>query len=141
MGGLPRFAFGVVLALGAAAPSWVVAQPVRADSFACREAERRYALIKSEITSVQLNQTLFAAADKACEPLARVLLAAGASLEARDRLGAMPLAHAAAAGALALVDLFIEKGAAIDARNIAGSTALYAAAEADRFAVVRRLLE
>jgi len=145
MGGKRRFAFGIAIALGgavcAALPSWLAAQPARTDSFACRETERRYELIKSEITSVQLNQTLFAAADKACEPLARALLGAGASLEARDRLGTMPLAHAAAAGSLALVDLFLEKGAAIDARSIAGSTALYAAAEADRFAVVRRLLE
>src|SRR5690242_6443384 len=122
MGGMTRFAFGIALALCAVAPWCTAAQPARTDSFACRETERRYEMIKSEVTSVQLNQTLFAAADKACEPLARALLAAGASLEARDRLGAMPLAHAAAAGSLALIDLFLEKGAAIDARNIAGST-------------------
>src|SRR5689334_13574594 len=110
-----------------------------ADAGHCRDIERRYALIRSEASSLQRNTTLFQAADKGCEPLVHALLAAGASLEARDRLGAMPLAVAAHAGHLALVDLFIKEGAAIDARNLAGSTALFAAAENDRLAVVRRL--
>src|SRR5690242_3349810 len=52
----------------------------------------------------------------------------------------MPLAHAARAGHLALVDLFLAEGAAIDARNLAGATALYAAVENDRLPVVARLL-
>src|SRR5579871_3124732 len=99
MGGMNRNAFGIASLLGAMLPSWLAAQPARTDSYACREIERRYELVKSEITAIQLNQTLFAAADKGCDPLARALLAAGASLEARDRLGAMPLAHAAGAGA------------------------------------------
>src|SRR5437870_4579272 len=111
------------------------------DSGVCRDLERRHALIKFGITSVQLNTTLFQAADKGCEPLARTLLAAGGSLEARDRLGAMPLAAAARSGHLALVDFFIKEGAAIDARSLAGSTALFAAAENDRLPVVRLLLE
>ena len=54
-------------------------------------------------------------------PLARALLAAGASLEARDRLGAMALARAARAGHVALVELFLARGAAIDARNLFGA--------------------
>src|SRR5436305_15109882 len=78
------------------------AQTRAAESFACREAERRYESIKSEITPVQLNATLFAASDKGCEPLARALLAAGASLEARGRFGAMPLNVAARCGPLGL---------------------------------------
>src|SRR5436309_6143833 len=137
-----RTAFSCALALALAFLACAaMAQTRRGESFACREAERRYELIKSEIATVQLNASLFAASDKGCEPLARALLAAGASLEARDRLGAMPLTFAARSGHLALVDLYVEKGAAIDARNLAGSTALYAAAENDRFAVVRRLIE
>ena len=83
---------------------------------------------------------LFSAADKGCEPLARRLLAAGASVQARDRLGAMPLAARRARGSLRWSICSCEKGAPIDARNLAGSTALYAAAENDRLAVVRRLL-
>ena len=40
-------------------------------------------------------------------PLARRLLEAGASLEARDRFGTMPLARAARVGHVALIELFL----------------------------------
>src|SRR5947209_181232 len=133
-----RLAFALAASpgvLAAAAPAFA------AENAACREVERRFELIKPEISSVQLNAVLFQAADKGCLPLARELLAAGASVDARDRLGAAPLTFAARSGHLPLVDLLLEKGAAIDARNLAGSTALYVAAENDRLAVVRRLLE
>jgi ankyrin repeat protein len=106
----------------------------------CRELERKFDLIKSDIVSVQSNSALFSAADAGCEEFARSLLAAGASLDARDRLGAMPLAHAARAGQRALVELFLAKGAQIDARDIAGSTALGVAAENERQATVALLL-
>jgi uncharacterized protein len=119
----------------------IVAIPAHgAEAALCREAARQYELIKREVSGIQLNATLFAAVDKGCEPLVRELLAAGAPVDARDRLGAMPLTHAARFGHLALVDLLLEKGAPIDARNLAGSTALYVAAESDRLPVVRRLL-
>jgi ankyrin repeat protein len=111
-----------------------------ADAPTCRELERRFDLIKAEITSTQLSLALFAAADSGCVPLARRLLDAGASLEARDRLGAMPLARAARAGHVALIELFLGQGAAIDARNLVGVTALYAAAENERQASVVLLL-
>jgi len=106
----------------------------------CRELERKFDLIKADIVSIQRNSALFAAADAGCEEFARRLLAAGASLAARDRLGAMPLAHAARAGQRALVELFLTKGAQIDGRNISGSTALYLAAENERQATVALLL-
>jgi ankyrin repeat protein len=112
-----------------------------ADSAACRELDQRYEIIKADITSVQLNLALFSATDKGCEPLVRRLLAAGASVLTRDRIGAMPLARAARWGQLALVDLFLAEGAPIDARSVAGSTALYTAAEHDRLAIVRRLID
>ena len=41
---------------------------------------------------------LFKATDKGCQDLARASVGGGASLEARDRFGAKPLSHAAAAG-------------------------------------------
>ncbi len=107
---------------------------------ACREFEVKLQLIKPQITSIETNQVLFASADNGCSELARRLLSDGASLEARDRLGAMPLAHAARAGASALVELFLQSGAAIDARNLAGSTALYQAAENGRTDTVDLLL-
>lgn len=62
---------------------------------ACLEIQNSYNLIKAEAVSVQTNSALFAAADKGCEDFGRKLIAGGASVLARDRLGAMPLAHAA----------------------------------------------
>jgi ankyrin repeat protein len=106
----------------------------------CRDLERKFDLIKGDIVSIQRNSALFSAADAGCEEFARSLLAAGASLDARDRLGAMPLAHAARAGQRALVELFLGKGAQIDARDVAGSTALCVAADNERQATVALLL-
>jgi ankyrin repeat protein len=106
----------------------------------CRDVERQYDVVKAGATTLQTNITLFAAADSGCEALARRLLAAGASLQARDRLGAMPLAHAARAGQLRLTRLFLDQGAPIDARNIVGTTALLGAAENERPGTVALLL-
>jgi ankyrin repeat protein len=127
-------AAGLLAALAASLPARA------ADAPTCRELERRFDLIKAGITSTQLSLALFAASDGGCVPLARRLLHAGASLEARDRLGAMPLARAARAGHVALVELFLGQGAAIDARNLVGITALYAAAENERTSTVALLL-
>src|SRR5882757_9428696 len=106
----------------------------------CRELDRNYTIAKPSITSVQLNATLFASAAKDCGALARRLIADGASLQARDRAGAMPLAHAARGGHAALVARLLAEGAAIDARDLNGATALYAAAEAERPTTVAALL-
>ena len=92
------------------------------------------------MVSAQLNALLFSAADSGCVPLARRLLEAGASLEARDRFGTMPLARAARVGHVALIELFLSNGAAIDARNLVGTTALFGAAENERQASVALLL-
>ena len=110
------------------------------DPSPCQDLAIKLDQIKPQITSVETNQALFASAANGCNELARRLLAYGASLEARDRLGAMPLAHAARAGSTALVDLFLQHGAPIDARNLAGSTALYVAAENGRSDAVDLLL-
>jgi ankyrin repeat protein len=106
----------------------------------CRELDRNYSLTKTSLTSIQLNGMLFASAAKDCVALARHLIAAGASLRARDRVGAMPLTHAARGGHAALVERFITEGAAIDARDLNGTTALHAAAEAERPTTVAALL-
>ena len=58
---------------------------------------------------------------------------------ARDRLGAMPLAHGARRAA-GLGRAPPAKGAAIDARDLADSTALFVAAESERQATVTALL-
>ena len=106
----------------------------------CGEIERNHELVKAEAVSVQNNIALFAASDRGCEALAQKLLDAGASLLARDRRGAMPLAHAARGGHPKLVERFLAKGAPIDARNVDGGTALLAAAEAEKHSTVALLL-
>src|SRR6266852_249721 len=106
-------------------------RPAGAAEADCRDLVQRYDVAKAGITSVQLNAILFAAAAKDCGALARRVIAAGASLRARDRVGAMPLAHAARGGHVALVERFLADGAPIDARDLNGATALHAAAEAE----------
>jgi ankyrin repeat protein len=106
----------------------------------CRELEQNYNLAKAGISSIQLNAILFAAAARDCRALARRLIDAGASLQARDRAGAMPLALAARGGHVALTERFIAEGAAVDARDLNGATALHTAAEGERPATVAALL-
>ncbi len=116
------------------------AQPAQQPDESCGDIARNYDAIKADATSVQTSLALFAAARRGCEALARSLLDGGASLLARDRRGAMPLAHAAREGQVRLVELFLEKGAPVDARNVDGSTALFSAAEAEKHATVALLL-
>jgi hypothetical protein len=71
---------------------WAAVGPVRAAEAAmCRELERRFDQIRLDIGPIQLNSVLFTAADTGCQGLGQKLLAAGASLEARDGFGTMPL--------------------------------------------------
>jgi len=96
-----------------------VSAPARAED-SCLDIQRNYDLVKAEAVSVQTNAALFAAADSGCEDLARKLIGEGASVEARDARGAMPLTHAAREGRLKLVALFLASGAPINARNVDG---------------------
>jgi ankyrin repeat protein len=119
----------------------MLATPAIAQSvMSCGDIERSYDEVKADAVSLQINTALFATADSGCEPLARALIAAGASVKALDARGAMPLAHAARAGRTALVQLFLADGAEINARNVDGGTALLAAAQRNRLAVVALLL-
>src|SRR5258706_4038575 len=115
-------------------------RPAAAAEADCRELERHYNSAKPGITSIERNAILLASAAKDCGAFARRLIADGASLQARDRAGAMPLARAARGGHAALVARLLAEGAAIDARDLAGATALYAAAEAERPTTVAALL-
>jgi len=112
-----------------------------ADPARCRELNRRYEIGKSQLTAIEVSLTLFAAADRNCVDLATLVLDQGASVDARDRLGARPLSHAARAGHLEMVDLLLQRGAPINARDLAGSTALHVAAERGQLAVVQRLID
>jgi ankyrin repeat protein len=112
-----------------------------ADPARCRDLARRYDTGKSEMTAIEISSTLFTAADRNCIDLATALLDRGASVDARDRLGARPLSRAARSGHLEMVDLLLQRGAPIDARDLAGATALYVAAERGQAAVVQRLID
>jgi ankyrin repeat protein len=112
-----------------------------ADPGRCRDLVRRYETNKAQLSAIEISSTLFAAADRNCVDLATLLLDEGASVDARDRLGARPLSHAARSGHLEMVDLLLARGAPIDARNLAGATALYVAAERGQTAVVQRLID
>jgi ankyrin repeat protein len=112
-----------------------------ADPGPCLDLARRYEAIKPQISAIEVSLTLFSAVDGNCAALATELLDHGASIDARDRLGARPLSHAARFGHLPMVDLLLARGAPIDARNLAGATALYAAVENNRTPVAQRLIE
>jgi len=126
----------IALALLGAPPAVRAADPER-----CQGLSRRFETAKPQITAIEISQTLFSAVDANCLDLVTTLLDEGASLDARDRLGARPLSHAARSGHLQMVDLLLAHGAPIDARNLAGSTALYLAAEGSHIAIAQRLIE
>jgi len=126
----------IAIALLGTAPAARAADPER-----CQGLSRRFETAKPQITAIELSQTLFSAVDANCLDLATRLLDQGASVDARDRLGARPLSHAARSGHLQTVDLLLAHGAPIDARNLAGSTALYLAAEGSHIAIAQRLIE
>ena len=112
-----------------------------ADPARCRDLARRYETNKSQLSAIEMSSTLFAAADRNCINLATILLDQGASVDARDRLGARPLSRAAKSGHIEMVDLLLQRGAPVDARDLTGATALYVAAERGQAAVVQRLID
>ena len=129
------FLCSIAIALGTASAARA------ADPERCQGLARRYEIAKPQITAMEVSLTLFAAVDANCLDLTTQLLDQGASLDARDRLGARPLGHAAKSGHLQMVDLLLARGAPIDARNLAGSTALYLAAEGSHILIAQRLIE
>jgi ankyrin repeat protein len=112
-----------------------------ADTERCQELTRRFENAEPQITAMEVSLTLFSAVDANCIALTTELLDHGASLDARDRLGARPLSHAARSGHPEMVDLLLARGAPINARNLAGATALYFAAEGGHTSVAQRLIE
>lgn len=133
-----RLAFCCVLAAG-----WAGAMPDAGAGITdrCLELGRRFDTIRPQVSAVEMSLTLFSAADADCPELAAQLLELGASVDARDRLGARPLSHAARSGHRHMVDLLLAHGAPIDARNLDGATALFFAAEGGHAAIARRLIE
>ncbi len=129
------FALTVVLGTLAGPP------PAHAvDIRACQALEQRYLQIKAVASSIEKNSLLFSASKQDCISLAKQLLTDGASVDARDRLGNMPLAMAARHGHVEIVKLLLEFKAPVNARNLEASTALFLAAEDERRAVAEALL-
>jgi ankyrin repeat protein len=127
--------------LGAISLAHATAAAHAAESERCRELSRKFAISKPQITAIEVSLTLFSAADGNCVGLATELLYQSASVDARDRIGARPLSHAARSGHIEMLDLLLARGAPIDARDLNGATALYQAAERGQGAVVQRLIE
>ena len=125
----------MIATLGAVPPSHA------ADAVRCQELTRQFESNKAQITAIEVSLLLFSAADAGCLALETGLVDSGASVDARDRLGAKPLSHAARFGHLDIVDLLLARGAPVDARNLAGATALYAAAERGHTGIVQRLID
>src|ERR1051326_6235608 len=92
----PAFSAAMLLVTVICTPSYA------AESAACLDLERAISP-KAELSSIEINARLFRAAGLGCIRFARTLPAAGASVEARDRLRAMPLAPPARARELRLV--------------------------------------
>jgi uncharacterized protein len=107
----------------------------------CRDLSSKFEINKPQITAMEVSLTLFSAADRNCVELATRLLDQGASVDARDRLGARPLGRAAMAGHLEMVDLLLARGAPLNARDLDGATALYQAAARGQSMVAQRLIE
>jgi ankyrin repeat protein len=106
-----------------------------------QELARRFENAKPQITAIEVSLNYFRLLIGIAFALATELLDHGASIDARDRLGARPLSHAARFGHVQMVDLLLVRGAPINARNLAGATALYFAAEGGHTPIVQRLIE
>lgn len=132
------------LLLTGAAACLVAAGPVAAaggNPFICKDMEAKHQMLPREPTSRDLNFMLFDAVKSGCTDLMAGLLAAGATIEARDRFGNTPLLLAAAAGQDAAIKLLLDAGARIDHRNLAGSSPLLRAAMDNRRRTAVLLLE
>ena len=93
-----RIALAALLVAGQVHVSLAAADPAR-----CRELIRKYETDKAQLSAVEISLTLFSAANADCINLATELLDHGASVDARDRLGARPLSHAARSGHLDMI--------------------------------------
>ncbi len=133
----PTIILGFSLPLACTA---MLAPGARADQSACPNIAQRYDTTKSYISSIELNGILFNASENGCDDLAKTLLKAGASLQARDREANTPLARAARAGHASLVELYAANGSELNERNLKGSTPLFLAVENNRTAIVELLL-
>lgn len=109
--------------------------------FLCKDLEAKRQMLSREPTVRDLDFMLFDAVKSGCAALIESLLAAGASVEARDRFANTPLLLAAAAGQNEAIKLLLAAGAKINHRNLAGSSPLLRAAMDNRLQTTVLLLQ
>ena len=74
--------------LGVAIAAFAAVLPsAAADAVRCQELTRQFQSTRAQITAMEVSLLLFSAADSGCLALETELLDAGASVDARDRLG------------------------------------------------------
>lgn len=115
--------------------------PAHAAGDACNVISRNFEAGRTELATPQLSAMLFGAADNDCPALVPRLIAAGASVSARDRTGGTALTHAARAGRVDMVRLLVASGAEVDQRDIGGATPLSIAIETNHGAAARALID
>lgn len=131
--------FAVALCAGAAQPAGAAA--LGGKQVICDEIRQRYTVQQTQLYDRTLNFLLFDAAERGCLELAETFVAAGASIQARDRFGNTALLIAARMGENALVEWLLGVGSDLHHRNLAGSTALLGAVTQNRRRTAKLLLE
>lgn len=144
LGAALLLAVGVAAAPAARAQTGAGEEPEiyssRGAGLACAEIAQAIARRQEGGEARTLNFLLFDSAGHGCRAEAEALLAAGASVEARDRFGNTPLLIAARQGHEDLVGFLLDRGSRLEQRNLAGSTALLRAVQAERRKTVELLL-
>src|SRR5438105_5837377 len=115
--------------------------PATAAESDCRNISLRYSEVQQGAPAPTLNAYLVEAAEGGCRELVERLLADGAPVAMRGRLGDSALHHAARAGEDEIVEILIARGAAIDLRDLKGATPLSYAVEANRAKTAKLLLD
>ncbi len=126
----------LLLALSAPALGQQKQDSLKSGTLSAAQIKARDAAARRE----RLNEELFAAIDEQEIGPAMKLLAAGVSVNARDRDGMTPLMHAALHGSIELTELLLNKGALINTTDNFGVTALMQGAWAGHVRVVEILM-
>ncbi len=117
------------IALGCAMLAALACHAGHAQTPACADIAARWEADKATLAPPQVGTLLLAASDNGCANVVETLLAGGALLEAKDRFGNAPLAHAARENRLEVMKLLLARGADVAHQNVGGSSALFLAIE------------
>lgn len=118
---------------------WYSAEQIRAAKEA-GDAEKVYSLLRWGARADEVEDLLLWAAWEGHSAVAKLLLADGVEVDAKDTHGRTPLHWAAGAGRLAEAKHLLSNGAEVDAKSTAGHTPLHWAALNKSMAVAKILL-